>query len=215
MAINSPFLILEINQHEYIFAAAKVEENNKFELIEVIKVELEGISGNKISNPELVFKIIKENIYTMEQKLGFIFQEVILLINNFDCTITNFTGFKKLNGTQLGKDNITYILNSLKSKINETEANKKILHILTSKYVLDKKIIDNLPIGLFGNFYSQELAFFLINTNDYKNLKTIFDKCNLRIKKIISKNFIDGINIISNLKTETFIKIENYRISLP
>ena len=208
MAINSPFLILEINQHEYIFVAAKVEENNKFELIEVIKVELEGISENKISNPELVYKIIKENIYTMEQKLGFIFQEVILLINNFDCTITNFTGFKKLNGTQLGKDNITYILNSLKSKINETEANKKILHILTSKYVLDKKIIDNLPIGLFGNFYSQELAFFLINTNDYKNLKTIFDKCNLRIKKIISKNFIDGINIISNLKTETFIKIE-------
>ena len=151
----------------------------------------------------------------MEQKLGYIFKEIILLINNFDCTIRNFTGFKKLNGTQLGKDNITYILNSLKSKINETETNKKILHILTSKYVLDKKIIDNLPIGLFGNFYSQELAFFLINTNDYKNLKTIFDKCNLRIKKIISKNFIDGINIISNLKTETFIKIENYGISLP
>ena len=37
---------------------------------------------------------------------------------------------------------------------------KKIIHIFNSKYILDKKNIENLPIGLFGNFYSQELSFF-------------------------------------------------------
>ena len=69
MAINSPFLILEINQHEYIFVAAKVEENNKFELIEVIKVELEGISENKISNPEKLKKFNYEK-YKYNSKLS-------------------------------------------------------------------------------------------------------------------------------------------------
>ena len=66
---------------------------------------------------------------------------------------------------------------------------KTILHIFNSKFILDQKNIENLPIGLFGNFYSHELSFFLINTNDYKNLQNIFNKSNLRIKKIISKKF--------------------------
>ena len=119
------------------------------------------------------------------------------------------TGFKKLNGSQLSKDNITYILNVLKSKISEVENQKKILHIFHSKYILDKKEIENLPIGLFGNLYSQELSFILIDNNDYKNLNKIFENCNLRIKKIISKKFLDGINIINkDLDIETFLKIQ-------
>ena len=46
------------------------------------------------------------------------------------------------------------------------------------------KKIDNLPIGLFGDFYSHELSFNLINKNDLKNLKNIFNECNLKIKNI-------------------------------
>ena len=110
---------------------------------------------NRITDFNLVLNIIKENIYTIEQKLNFTFKETILILNNFDCSFINLTGFKKLNGSQILKENITYILNSLKSNINETEDKKYILHIFNSKFVLDKKKVDNLPIGLFGDFYSR------------------------------------------------------------
>ena len=76
-----------------------------------------------------------------------------------------------MNGSQILKENITYILSTLKSLIEETELNKKILHIFNSKFFLDNNNIENLPIGLFGDFYSHELSFSLINKNDYKNLK--------------------------------------------
>ena len=46
-----------------------------------------------------------------------------------------------------------------------------------------------MPIGLFGNFYSQEIFFYLIDNNDHKNLKVLFDRCNLRIKRIFQKIF--------------------------
>ena len=55
-----------------------------------------------------------------------------------------------------------------------------------------KKKIENLPIGLFGDFYCHELSFILIHKNDYKNIHNIFDKCSLKIKKILVKNFIKG-----------------------
>ena len=120
------------------------------------------------------------------------------------------TGFKKLNGSQILRENITYILNTLKSYIDETEREKTILHIFNSKFDLDKKKIDNVPIGLFGDFYSHELSFVLINTNDLKNLKIIFDKCNLKIKKTFVKSFIKGANIsneYNNIESFYYIKI--------
>ena len=54
-----------------------------------------------------------------------------------------------------------------------------------------------MPIGLFGEFYSHELSFCLIDKNDYKNLENIFSKCNLKINKILSDSFING-SLINN-----------------
>ena len=58
---------------------------------------------------------------------------------------------------------------------------------------------------MFGDFYSHELSFCLIDNNDNKNLHKIFEKCNLNIKKIILKSFVES-SIISNknLKCDTF-----------
>ena len=208
MQIKSPILFIEINDYDYTFAVCENNEND-FDLTHFTNVPLIGIQDNKVSNFDLVCTTLKENIYSIEQKYNFIFKDVILIIDNLDFSIINFSGFKKLNGLQLSKENITYILNSLKTKILESEHNKKILHIFNTTYELDKKRFDNLPIGLFGNFYSHELAFFLIDNNDFKNLKNIFDKCNLRLKKIISKSFIEGVNVINTDQNyETFFKIE-------
>ena len=90
----------------------------------------------------------------------------------------------------------------------KTETKKKILHIFNSKFELDNKKIDNLPIGLFGDFYSHELSFVLINTNDFKNIKNILGKCNLKIKKILLKSFIKGAFLSEKNKgIETFFHI--------
>ena len=62
-------------------------------------------------------------------------------------------------------------------------SSKTILHIFNSKYKLDNKRIENLPIGLFGDFYAHELSLVLLNTNDYKNLHNIFKNCNLKLRK--------------------------------
>ena len=209
MLVREPILFIEINNSEFKFVAGNFNENKNLELVHTIEIPLQGINNKKISDLKLVSNIIKENVYLIEQKINFVFKEVIFVADCFESFAINFTGFKKLNGSQLSKDNITYILNLLKSKISEVENQKKIIHIFNSKYVLDKKEIDNLPIGLFGNLYSQEISFILIDNNDYKNLNHVFENCNLRIKRIISKKFLDGVNIIyKNLNLETFLKIQ-------
>ena len=209
MQNNSPTLLIEINKIEFIFNAIHKNENDQFSLLHSKKVPLKGINEKRIDDFNLVSKLIKENIYFIEKKIDFTFKEVIIIIDNFNCSLISFSGFKKLNGSQLGKENVTYILNNLKSKLLEIEKDKTILHIFNSNFLLDKKKINNLPIGLFGNFYSHELSFFLIDRNDFKNLINIFEKCNLKIKKIISKDFILGAKMINDdTNLETFLRIE-------
>ena len=43
--------------------------------------------------------------------------------------------------------------------------------------------------------------------NLFHDLKTLFNKCNLDINKIILKSFSDGIEIVNRYKNDTFVKI--------
>jgi len=212
---NSPKLFICIGNLEISIIIGFIDEKNNFEILEKLFLPIEGITENKISDLDKFTNLIKKNILLIEQKINYIFKDVILILDNFEISFLNLCGFKKLNGTQISKENITYILNSLKSCVDEFEKNKKILHIFNSEYCLDKKKLDNLPIGLFGNFYSQELSFNMININDYNNLKNIFDKCNLKIKKVLKKSFVEGVNIntrYNNIETFFLIKINNNKL---
>ncbi len=208
MKTSSPKLFIEINNSEYIFCVGHEDEQSEIQFIYKIIIPIKGIKNYRIVDFNLVFNSIKENIYLIERKFNYIFKDVVIVLNNFNISVVNLSGFKKLNGSQVLKDDITYILNSLKSNVDETEKNKTIIHIFNSKYNLDKKEIKNLPIGLFGDFYFHELSFFLINNNDYKNLSNIFSACNLKIKKILLKNFVCGTLISKkNENLNNFYKI--------
>ena len=209
MKINSHNLFIEINNFDLIFVVVEKIDDNYSKIVFKENIPIQGIKDKIIIDYNLVLKIFKEKIYSLEQNLNFVFKDAIIIIDNFNYSLISFSGFKKLNGSQLLKENITYILNFLKSQISEIEKKKTILHIFNTKFTLDYKELVNLPIGLFGNFYCHELSFFLLDKNDYNNLKKVLSECNLKIKKIISKNFIEGVTLInSDPKLNNFFKIE-------
>jgi len=209
MQIDHSTLFIEINDKNYIFVAGIQDENQNLKVIEQIITPSVGIDKNKFISIDQASEEIKKNVSIIEKKLNYTFKDVTVVIDNFDYSCINISGFKKLNGSQVLKENISYILNSLKLAVTENEKQKTILHIFNSKSVLDGINVENLPIGLFGDFYSHELTFFLIENNDLKNIQKIFNKNNLNIKKVILKNFGEGVQLINqNKDIETFLKIK-------
>ena len=209
MQTDIPNLFVEINESNYIFVAGVYDDNQNLKIVEKIITPSKGIDKNKFTNIDEAQETIKKNIQAIEDKLNCVFKEATVIVDNFHYSCINISGFKKLNGSQVLKENISYILNSLKLAITENEKEKTILHIFNSKSILDGTRIENLPIGLFGDFYSHELTFFMIRNNDLKNIQQIFNKNNLKVKKVLVKNFIEGAQLIDqNNDTETFLKIK-------
>ncbi len=209
MEIDHPVLFIEINNTNYVFVAGVYDENQKLKVIEKIITPNAGIEKNKLTNIIEASDVIKKNISIIEKKLNFIFKDTTLILDSFDCSCLNISGFKKLNGSQVLKENISYILNSLKLAVTENEKENTILHIFNSKSILDGIEVENLPIGLFGDFYSHELTFFLIRNNDLKNVQKVFNRNNLNINKIILKSYNEGVQLINQDKNiENFFTIK-------
>ena len=119
MQSENPVLFIELNNSNYIFAAGQYDDNKNIKILEKIIVSSEGINKSKLTNIDLASTLIKKNIQIIERKLNYIFKEVTLIIDSFEYSCINISGFKKLNGSQVLKENISYILNSLKLAINK------------------------------------------------------------------------------------------------
>ena len=115
MKNSSLSLYLEINDLNFIFFVTENNTENDFKINHKLITPLEGIEDNRVSDLDKFSNKIKENIYSIEQKFDCTFTEIILILENFNPSFINLTGFKKLNGSQILRENITYILNTLKS----------------------------------------------------------------------------------------------------
>ncbi len=114
-------LFLEIAGSTYVFFVCEIDEQNNCKIVYKLEIPLKGINNCKVSDFDTAFSSIKESIFKIEQNFNRTFKEIILILENFDSSFVNIAGYKKLNSSQILRENITYILNSLKSYIDETE----------------------------------------------------------------------------------------------
>jgi len=201
-------LFVEINDTNFLVAVGEYDNELNFKIVEKEIFSPSGFKNGKVVNLEISGDNLKKIINKIENRSNLFFTDVNIIINQTDFDCINVSGFKKLNGNQILSEDISYILNDIKSKLTEAEKHKTIIHLFNTKYLLDNKKIKNLPIGLYGEFYSHQLTFFLLNDNELKNIKTLINKCNLSINKIILKSFTEGIKVINRDKKDTFIKIK-------
>ena len=124
MNINLPILFIEIGISEIKFIVGK-EDKDRFQLILEKTINVQGIKNKKIQDFDLLLNLFKTNIYLIEQELNFTFKETIVILENFNLSLLNLSGYKRLNGSQLKRENITFILNSLKAKVEEIENQKR------------------------------------------------------------------------------------------
>ena len=107
MRNNNFKLFIKINNVGVLIAVLEVDENSNPKMLEKINLTNVGLENGKISNFEKISDLIKKNILIIEQKINTTFKDIVIILDYFDQHYLNLTGFKKLNGTQISKENIT------------------------------------------------------------------------------------------------------------
>ena len=200
MKLNEPYLIIDLNDESLIFFIISCDENNELKIIKKKIVESSGIQYGKIVDYNQTSKLIKEIINQIEDEIDFYFSKVSIVINPIDIRCLNVSGFKKLNGSQVLNEDVAFILNDVKNIVTSNENKFSVIHLFNSSFTLDSDNLENLPIGLFGEFYNQNMTFVLSENNVLKNFKLALEESNISINKIISKPFAEAVHLISRHK---------------
>ena len=217
MKLNEPYLIINLNANKIIFFVISYNENKDYKLIKNVSIESKGIHNSKIVDVEIISQLIKKNINSIEDELDHYFSIASVIINPNNVNCLNISGYKKLNGSQVLKEDVAYILNDIKKIITSSEKKYYLVHLFNSSFSLDSDNLENLPIGLFGEFYNQNMTFFLVNKNSIRNIKLIFNNCGINIDRIILTPFAEGVNfLLMNKKNTNFtiISLENKRVNI-
>ena len=217
MQLNEPYLIIDLNDNKIIFFVVSFTEKKEFKILKKIILDTTGIQKGRVINIENVSQLLKKTITSIEDDLNYFFSNAVIIINPNQINCLNVSGYKKLNGSQVSNDDIAYILNDIKKIILESESKDFLVHLFNSNFSLDSDNLENLPIGLFGEFYNQNMTFFLVNKNILKNIKTVFNSCGINIEKIILKPFVEGIYLLSNHQSDknfTILRLEKNRINI-
>ena len=193
MEINKPQLFIEVDDTEFKFLVVKYNENLNFDVIYFNKINASGVLNGKIVDVDISSKIFKEQLNILEEKINYFFKDAFIIVNFSDFQSVNISGYKKLNGSQILKEDISFILNDIKKLILDTNQNLSIIHLFNSNYILDNENVNKLPVGLYGEFYNQHMTFFLTNKNNIKNLKLVLNNCDINIKRVIFKPFAMGV----------------------
>jgi len=217
MQSKKPYLVIDLNDNKVVFFVVSFNEKKDFKLLKKVILEIEGIQNGRVINIETVSQLLKKTINSIEDDIGYFFSNAAVIINPNQINCLNVSGYKKLNGSQVSSEDIVYILNDIKKIILESENSDSLIHLFNSNFSLDSDNLENLPIGLFGEFYNQNMTFFLANKNTLKNIKTVFNNCGLNIEKIILKPFAEGIYHLSNNRSDKnfiILRLEKNRINV-
>ena len=217
MKLNEPYLIIDLNDNKIIFFVISFSEKKDFKVLKKIVIDSQGIQNGRVVDVEIVSQLLKKTVNEIEENINHFFSNAAVIINPNQVNCLNVSGYKRLNGAQVSNEDITYILNDIKKIILDSEINYSLVHLFNSNFSLDSDNLENLPIGLFGEFYNQNMTFFLTNRNILKNIKSVFNNCGLNIEKIILKSFAEGIDLLSKNHLEknfTILRLEKNRINI-
>ena len=107
-------LLIEFNNNNILFSVVELDAELNYQILHTEIINTTLIENGKISNFETASKIIIENLIEIEKKFDQTFKNANLLLDHDNHFCINVSGYKKLNGSQITKENISFILNNLK-----------------------------------------------------------------------------------------------------
>ena len=177
---------LYLNHNQFIIYVAEILTNEK---IYSEKLEIEE------NSTELKFSKLKEfldvNIFKIEKKLNNFIEDIYVILDTKEFHSIKLSIKKDNNGNLLNSKTLIHPLNDLKNLCQSNLQNKKIVHFLIEKYLIDNKFYTSLPENVNCNIFSLDTEFICLSKNLVENIEMILKKYHISLNQILSASYLE------------------------
>ena len=183
----------ELNFEAYLGLSQK-----KFEIYLLDKKSLKNIykeevyleNGSDLIDYNLLHSFLDKNIFKIEKLIGNFLRSIVVIIEN-DQTLTCSIGIKKKNyGEKISKHYLESSLAELKDLFKENYQNKKIMHFIVKRCLIDEISYTLFDEEVDGEDMCIEVNFICISNILIKEISNVLEKYQIKIHRLFENNYI-------------------------
>ena len=158
------------------------------------------------NNYEEYLKSINFLIREAENKISAHLENITVLYDTSKIFTIDLSIKKKLDQKTIFKDICSSIILEANQLIKDCYINKKIIHLIIKKYIINDKEFLNIPNKIPKlNSVILEIKFICLPYNQYKNVFETFKKNNLKIINFFSSSLVKSFQYINFFKENKFV----------
>ena len=158
------------------------------------------------NNYEEYLKSINFLIREAENKISAHLENITVLYDTSEIFTIDLSIKKKLDQKTIFKDICSSIILEANQLIKDCYINKKIIHLIIKKYIINDKEFLNIPDEMPKlNSVILEIKFICLPYNQYKNVFETFKKNNLKILNFFSSSLVKSFKYIDYFKENKFV----------
>ena len=177
---------LYLNNTQYIIYVTDNKTNEKI-YSERLAIE-ENSTELKLSKLD---EFLDSNILKIEKKLNSFIKDIYVILDSKEFHSIKLSIKKDNNGNSINSDTLIHPLNDLKNLCQSNLQNKKIIHFLIEKYVIDNKFYTTLPENINCNIFSLDTEFICLSKNLIENIEKILKKYHISLNQILNASYVE------------------------
>ena len=179
---------LYLNHNQFIIYVVEILTNEKI-YSEKFKIE-ENSTELKFSKLD---EFLNNNIFKIEKKLNNFIKDIYVILDSKEFHSIKLSIKKDNNGNLINTEALIHPLNDLKNLCQSNLQNKKIIHFLIEKYVIDNKFYTTLPENINCNIFSLDTEFICLSKNLIENIEKILNKYHISLNQILSASYVEKL----------------------
>ena len=128
-----------------------------------------------------------------ERKLQIQIYDINLMIENKIIDAIEITIRKNFENKNIDKSSIEYLIQDIRQKIIENHSEKKIVHIVIKKCLMDNEEYNNIPIGKKCGKLTIELSFIYLQNFLVSKIESMLTNFQIQTNKVICTNYAKSL----------------------
>ena len=177
---------LYLNHNQFIIYVAEISTNEKIYSEKfVLKENSTELKLRKLD------EFLDSNIFKIEKKLNSFVKDIHVILDSNEFNSIKLSIKKDNNGNLINSEALIHPLNDLKNLCQSNLQNKKIIHFLIERYLIDDKFYTTLPENVNCNIFSLDTEFICLSKNLIENTEKILKKYHISLNQILSASYLE------------------------